>query len=102
MAKRRYTLVWTGPALQSLIEIVQRIKADKPKAAKRLGKLVKQKVSRLSQFPGSGRMVPEFSISTLREIIVGDYRIIYRIVSAKRHVEVLTVFHGAKSIDSES
>ena len=102
MAKKRHTLVWTGPALRNLLEIVQHIKMDKPKAAKRFGKQVKTKVSRLAQFPNSGRIVPEFSISTLREIIVGDYRIIYRIVSRKRKVEILTVFHGAKAIDGEN
>jgi addiction module RelE/StbE family toxin len=101
MPKKYHTLVWTGPALRNLLEIVQHIKIDKPGAAKRFGKLVKEKVSRLAQFPNSGRIVPEFSIPTLREIIIGDYRIIYRIVSTKRQVEILTVYHGAKSIDVE-
>jgi addiction module RelE/StbE family toxin len=102
MTKKRHTLVWTGPALRNLLEIVQHIKMDKPEAAKRFGKQIKEKVSRLAQFPNSGRTVPEFSIPTLREIVVGDYRIIYRIASTKRHVEILTVFHGAKSLDGEN
>ena len=101
MTKKRHTLVWTGPALRNLLEAVQHIKMDKPVAAKRFGKQIKEKTSRLTQFPNSGRIVPEFSVSSLREIIVGDYRIIYRILSTKRQVEILTVFHGAKSMDVE-
>jgi plasmid stabilization system protein ParE len=98
---KRHTLVWTGPALRNLLEIVQHIKIDKPKVAKRFGKQIKEKTSRLAQFPNSGRIASEFSIPTLREIIVGGYRIIYRIVAIQRQVEILTVFHGAMSIDVE-
>jgi len=96
---KRHTIFWTGPALQDLLEIVRYIKLDKPEAARRFGKQLKQKVTRLTHFLFSGRIVPEFSVSSLREIIIGDYRIIYQIVSKKPQVEILAVFHGSKSIE---
>ena len=101
MPKKRYALVWTGPALQGLLGIVQYIKTDKPAAAHRFGRQIKKKTSRLAQFPYSGRVVPEFSMRGLRELFVGDYRIIYWIVSSKSQVQILTVFHGAKPIKGE-
>lgn len=100
MPRRRYAVHWTGPALQNLLEITQRIKEDKPEAARRFGKQIKEKVSRLGRFPQSGRITPEFPTSGLREIIVGEYRVIYRVVSSKHRVEILTVHHGAKLIEN--
>jgi plasmid stabilization system protein ParE len=36
------------------------------------------KIERLGSFPESGRIVPEFGIANLREIICSPFRIIYR------------------------
>ena len=95
MAKRT-RLVWSRPALDSLLEIVQHIQADNPAAAHRFAEQIKRKLSRLAAFPDSGRIVPEFPGSGLREILVGDYRIIYRAAKRPSRVEVLTVRHGAR------
>ena len=48
----------------------------------------------LKDNPRSGRMVPELGDESIREVIHGNYRIVYRL----RHdlVEVATVFHGAR------
>lgn len=49
---------------------------------------------RLVQFPESGRMVPEFRLPYLRELIVRPYRIVYRLRGDV--VEIVTVFHSAR------
>jgi plasmid stabilization system protein ParE len=51
-------------------------------------------VGRLAENPRSGRMVPELGDESIREVIHGNYRIVYRL----RHeaVEIATVFHGAR------
>lgn len=51
-------------------------------------------VSRLEHYPLSGRVVPEVGDQGLREIIHGNYRIIYRLNPDA--VEIATVFHGAR------
>ena len=89
-------LVWTQPAIDSLLEIVRHIQADNPTAAHRFAEQIKSKVSRLAAFPDSGRIVPEFPGSGLREIIVGNYRIIYRAAKRPLRAEILTVRHGAR------
>jgi toxin ParE1/3/4 len=43
-----------------------------------LGEMVSQ-VERLAKFPESGRIVPEFGIAHLREIIHPPFRIVYRL-----------------------
>ena len=54
---------------------------------------------RLIDFPQSGRIVPEIGDRSIREIILGNYRIIYRLRSEA--VEILTVHHGAASARSK-
>ena len=45
----------------------------------------------------SGRVVPAFERSAVREIVERPYRIIYRLVR-RDEVHVLTVHHGAKRL----
>jgi plasmid stabilization system protein ParE len=49
----------------------------------------------LEQFPFAGRMVPEFSKKHIRELICGNYRIIYAIVSEEM-VDILTIHHSSR------
>ncbi len=49
---------------------------------------------RLEEFPLSGRSVPERPDSKLRELLCGNYRIVYRVTGDL--IEVVTVFHGAR------
>jgi plasmid stabilization system protein ParE len=93
---RHTQLVWTQPAIDSLLEIVRHVQADNPTAAHRFAEQIKSKVSRLAAFPDSGRIVPEFPGSGLREIIVGNYQIIFRAAKRPPRVEILTVRHGAR------
>ena len=96
---RRFSVVWTRPALDSLLEIVWHIQSDKPSAAIHFASAIKNKVARLARFPQSGRLVPEFPSSGLRELLIGDYRVIYRFATQPAIVEILTVRHGARLIE---
>lgn len=95
----RASLVWTRPALDSLLDIARYIQADKPSAARRFVANIKGKVGRLKTLPQSGRVVPEFPSSGLREVIVAEYRIIYRFVKLPNTVQILAVRHGARPLD---
>ncbi len=44
-----------------------------------------------------GRIVPELEIENIREVILGNDRIIYRI--REEEVQVITVHHGARLLD---
>jgi toxin ParE1/3/4 len=51
-------------------------------------------VERLLTFPTSGRSLPEFPASPLREVIVDPYRIVYR--SSESEVFIIAVIHGKR------
>jgi plasmid stabilization system protein ParE len=57
---------------------------------------VTERLSQLEAFPDSGRAVPEFEDRALRELVEGDYRIVYERFADR--VEVIAVVHGARSL----
>ena len=95
----RISILWTRPALTSLLEIARYVQIENPSAARRLAAAIRSKVARLEKFPQSGRTVPEFPTSDLREIIVSDYRVIYRYLKALSRVEILAVRHSARILE---
>ena len=54
-------------------------------------------VSHLRRFPEMGRVVPEANNSSIRELISGNYRIVYRIKGDA--VEIITIYHGSRLLD---
>jgi addiction module RelE/StbE family toxin len=89
-------LTWTHEALKRLIEIEDYIAEDSPKRAIKFTNQIIQKAESLKKHPQKGRIVPEFSIPELRELIFKNHRIIYRI--KKDYLEIVTVFEGHRLI----
>jgi toxin ParE1/3/4 len=58
-----------------------------------LGEMVSQ-VERLAAFPESGRIVPEFGIAHLREIVHSPFRIVYRL--DKMRVRIVRVWRSER------
>lgn len=71
-------VIWTEPALDQLDEIAEYVALDNPVAAGRLVRNIFTSVSRLEQFPNSGREPPELPESVYREIVCSPCRIFYR------------------------
>ncbi len=85
-------LRWSNRARRDLLAIGHYIAADNRRAARRFVQRLVERARRVTRFPRSGRMVPEFGLPWLREVIEGNYRILYRI--DKGALDVLTVFEG--------
>ena len=87
-------VVWTPQAIVDVEEIRNYISRDSRHYAAVVVEQIMRAVERLEQFPRSGRSVPERPDSTLRELLCGNYRIVYRVTDDL--IEVVTVFHGAR------
>ena len=85
-------IVWSPLAVDRASEIARYIAQDKPSAAKKWINKVFTKVEQLKSSPEIGRIVPEISDNQFRELIYGNYRIIYRI--EKKQISILTIRHG--------
>ena len=65
-----------------------------PEVGKRLVDEVFAQVERLAGFPESGRIVPEFGLVNLREIIYPPFRIVYRLESG--HIWIVRVWRSER------
>ena len=88
---------WTLQALDDLESICLFIGRDSPQAAAVFAQRAFRSTDPLVNFPRFGKVVPELEIENIREIILGNYRVIYRIENEQ--VQVLTVHHGARLLD---
>ncbi len=53
----------------------------------------------IAEFPLSGRVVPEYNMEQIREVIEGYYRIIYYIKPDQ--IDVIAVIHTARNLLSD-
>ncbi|MEP0862287.1 MAG: type II toxin-antitoxin system RelE/ParE family toxin [Ignavibacterium sp.] len=90
---------WTKEAVVRLNEIKLFIMKDNPIAAEKLIDKLITLAESLSKNPERGRIVPEFSIKVIRELLYKNYRIVYLL--KKRRIEILTVFEGHRLIHKE-
>lgn len=93
-------LYWTKQSLLNLQEIEDFISQDNPNAAIKLTNKLISLAKDLIIFPEKGRIVPELSITQIREILYKNYRIVYLI--KKNSIDILTVFEGHKLLGVEN
>ena len=89
-------VAWTSRAVDDLREIHDFVARDSERAAEALVERIVRATERLGPFPESGRTVPELPRLAYREVIVGNYRVVYRIDA--RAVWIVSVIHGRRSI----
>ncbi len=89
-------VVWTNPAFEDLRQLHQFIARDSKQYANITVRKIRTAAERLEEFPESGRLVPEFSGDWYREVLVGQYRLVYRYLEKKHVVLVLAVVHGSR------
>lgn len=87
-------LVWSPREVRDIEAIHSSIAEDSPEYADLMVLRILRLVERLSEFPKSGRSVPELNEPTIREVIAGPYRVIYRLRA--EGAEVVTVFRGSQ------
>ena len=94
-------VIWSERASSDLEDIYAYIANDSLFYAQYQVESIIRKVERLQQFPESGRHIPEFPYLPYREVIVGSYRVIYRVEPTSEEVTIVTVVHGSRLL-SES
>ena len=88
---------WTLQATSDLKDIAEYISKDSKKYAKLQIIRIKTRTKILNSQIYSGKIVEEINQQNIREIIEGNYRIIYKIVDPER-VDILTVHHSARDL----
>jgi addiction module RelE/StbE family toxin len=90
---------WTDFALENLIAIGDYIEKDSYFYAQRVVSNLFSSVDILEQHPLAGRVVPEFNNRSIRELIRGNYRVVYKLVS-EIDIDIITVHHSARLLSN--
>jgi addiction module RelE/StbE family toxin len=89
-------VLWTDAAVAQLEAIHDYVAQTSPDYARRVVDRLTRRSTQIAAFPFSGRMVPEYELNEVREVIEGPYRIIYLIKEAEDQIEVLAVIHSSR------
>ena len=91
-------IIWTEPAVSDLEAIHTFIARDSTAYANAFISEIIGAVQRLEKFPLAGRVVPEINNEDIRELIVGNYRVVYNVTRST--IGILTILHGAKNFQN--
>jgi toxin ParE1/3/4 len=72
-------VLFTPSAREQFLAALAFVAADDPAAARGLRDRAEASLSRLADFPESGRVLPEFPDLPFREVVVAPYRFFYRV-----------------------
>jgi toxin ParE1/3/4 len=86
-------IVWTNQALHKLNKFVDYIAQDDLVTAEKWALKLIEITDQLIEQPKSGRIVPEYNEPNLRELIIGNYRVIYRMRQEENTIYIQTVWH---------
>ena len=72
------------------------VRQQVPETGERLIRKVFYQIERLSDFPESGRIVPEFDLDNLREIIYPPFRLVYRL--DQKRIRIVRVWRSERML----
>lgn len=84
---------WSPLAIERVLAIAEYIALDKPDAAVEWASEMFDSTEKLKDHPKLGRVVPEINDEEYRELLEGNYRVIYWLGSSEK-ISILTVCHG--------
>ncbi len=87
-------VIWTDPAWEDLEAAAEYIARDSKYYAAAFVQEMKDAAGSLSDMAERGQVVPEFSDSSVRELLVRPYRLVYQLHPDA--VMILAIIHGSQ------
>ena len=97
MAQQR--IRWAPGAVADLEIICEFISRDSEYYAAHFAKRIIDVIESIPDFPLSGRIVPEYDNENIREKILNNYRIVYRLKG--EYVEIVTVCNSTRPLKAD-
>ena len=85
-------VIWSKESLDNWLEIENYISQDSPEMAIEFTDYLNEKTKYLKDNPKIGRVVRELSKSNYRELIIKNYRLVYRVEAEE--ISIVTVFES--------
>ena len=96
MATRR-RVTWTPEARRTLEEVIEYMELDSPQGARAVLQQALSAAASLDTLSDRGRVVPERADTSIREVFVYRYRLMYRVLDDS--VQILAFIHGARDFE---
>lgn len=90
------TVIFSDSAKDDLRDIKNFISRNSLEFADLLLAKIFELAENLKIFPKMGRKVPELNEESMRELIIQNYRIIYRIL--EENIEIVSIIHGSRKL----
>lgn len=94
-------LVWAEISRDDLNEIFVYISVDSKRYAAITVNKIYKRAQKIAINPYLGRIVPELNQKFIREVLSGNYRIVYRIVN-NLQVDILRIYHSSRLLISDT
>jgi toxin ParE1/3/4 len=88
---------WLKFAKQDLLEIYEFIASDSKQYAKHQIEKIRKAFETVKLQPEIGKVVEEVNDKNVRELVEGNYRVIYRNIN-KNTIHILMIHHGARNL----
>jgi toxin ParE1/3/4 len=93
-------IIWTKSAQSDLYTLLDPLRVNAPKRAVRLMNQLLNAVSRLSDFPESGRRPVDITDDeNIREIVVEQLRLFYDYHDNRKRIEIIAVFSARQNVE---
>jgi toxin ParE1/3/4 len=89
-------LIWGADAIDDVDDICTQIARTSPQFARLFAEQVVALAESLPEQPHLGSVVPEYDQEDIRERLLHNYRVIYRL--RDENVEIVSVVHGARRL----
>ena len=93
-------IVWTPKALDDLESLLSYIAKESPVTARRFAQKIIQRIDLLAKQPFLGSYIAEDDTRTYRQIIQGNYRVLYR--TDGEMIFVVAIHHAARLLASDN
>ena len=90
---------WTTLSLEDIENIAGFIAKDSEQYALIQTERFFERVKVLESHPEFGKIVPELGTKSIRQLVEGNYRIIYHVISTTR-IDILTIHHRSRLLSS--
>ena len=99
---KRYKVLWTTSSAADLDGLIGYLDADDPKVARQIFERIRKEVAKLTAMPlkcPAVRELADVGIMNYRTLLVGPYRIIFRVDQKASVVHVVVVADSRRDLD---
>ena len=89
-----FKIKWSPRSVAQFEHICEFISLDSEVYARIFAQRVFKLIENITLFPHSGRIVPEYDDENLRELLMDNYRIVYRLKT--KVIEIVEICHTAQ------